>query len=265
MMMVQHLNYVHVKRLEIMNLKGGYSLMDITKKYIAEFIGTFFLLFIGTGAILIDSISHSALGHIGVAFAFGFVIVIMIYACGHISGAHFNPAVTIAFAVAGRFSKREVIPYIVSQFLGALSASELLQLLFGNICDMGSTLPTLPSGSDLISISFMMEFVFTFLLMFVIMSVATDSRAESSLAGIVIGSTVFIGALVAGPISGGSFNPARSIAPAIVSGNFNHLWLYIVAPVFGATCASLIYNFLGKHSVDTETLVLQSPNIEDAT
>jgi len=220
-----------------------------TKKYIAEFIGTFFLLFVGTGAIIVNHLSNNALGHMGIAFSFGFVIVVMIYACGHISGAHFNPAVTIAFLATKKFDKGQVIPYITSQLFGALSASVLLRVLFGNLYDMGGTFPSLPAGHNLIAVSFIIEFIFTFLLMFVIMSVATDARAEGNFAGLAIGLTVFIGATVAGPISGGSFNPARSIAPAIVSGNLDHLWLYIVAPILGAICAALLYNVLGKVAV----------------
>jgi aquaporin Z len=216
------------------------------KKYIAEFIGTFFLLFVGTGAIIVNHLSNNALGHMGIAFAFGFVIAVLIYALGHISGAHFNPAVTIAFSVVGKFSKTQVVPYIASQLLGALGASAVLKIFFGNICDMGGTFPALPIGSSLVSVSFITEFIFTFLLMFVIMSVATDSRAENNFAGLTIGLTVLIGAAVAGPISGGSFNPARSIAPAVVSGNLDHLWVYIVSPVIGAICAALLYTILGS-------------------
>lgn len=220
--------------------------MGSMKKYIVEFIGTFFLVFIGTGAIIVNEISNNAIGHLGIAFAFGLVITVMIYACGHISGAHFNPAVTIAFIVSGDFLLNNVIQYLISQVLGAISASLLLKLLFGNILYLGSTLPTLPNGNAAVPVSFIMEFVFTFCLMFVIMSVSTDSRAEGSFAGLAIGFTVFLGALVAGPISGGSFNPARSIGPAIVSGCYEHLWLYIVTPILGAICASLCYKYLGN-------------------
>jgi aquaporin NIP len=220
--------------------------MKPIKKYIAEFIGTFFLVFVGTGAIIIDGISNHSISHLGVAFAFGLVITVMIYACGHISGAHFNPAVTIAFAISGDFPLNNVIQYLISQLLGAISASLLLRLLFGNIFYLGSTLPILPNGSTAVPVSFVMEFVFTFCLMFVIMGVATDSRAEGSFAGLAIGFTVFLGALVAGPISGGSFNPARSIGPAIASGCYAYLWLYIVSPIIGAACASLCYKHLGN-------------------
>ncbi|HWR07649.1 MIP family channel protein [Sporomusa sp.] len=214
------------------------------KKYIAEFIGTFFLLFVGTGAIIINQLAQNALGHIGIALVFGFVIVVLIYACGHISGAHFNPAVTISFFAVGKFSPSQVVPYIVSQLSGALSASAVLRLLFGNLYDLGGTFPSLPVGQHLIGVSFAIEFIFTFFLMFVIISVATDSRAEGSFAGLAIGLTVFIGAAVAGPVSGGSFNPARSIAPAVMSGNLAHLWLYVVSPVLGAVSAAVIYKFL---------------------
>ncbi|MBP2656260.1 MAG: aqpZ2 [Firmicutes bacterium] len=229
--------------------------MDI-KKYIAEFVGTFFLVFAGTGAIIIDQLSNNALGHIGVSLVFGFIIVVMIYACGHISGAHFNPAVTVAFFTAGKFNKALVVPYVVSQILGGLCASALLWGMFGNQCDLGATVPSIPVGNILVAVSFIAEFVFTFLLMFVIMGVATDSRAEGSFAGLAIGLTVFIGAEVVGPVSGGSFNPARSVAPALVSGNLDHLWLYIIAPILGAVCAAMLYNFLGN---DAEAPVLQQP------
>lgn len=219
------------------------------EKYLAEFIGTFFLLLIGTGAIIINDLSNNALGHMGIAFAFGFIITVMIYATGHISGAHFNPAVTLAFAHVGKFEKKQIIPYILSQLLGGLSASTLLRILFGNVSNLGSTLPTLPTGSNLVLVSFVFELIFTFLLMFVIMGVATDSRAEGSFAGLAIGLTVFLGATVAGPISGGSLNPARSIAPALLSGNLQYLWLYILAPILGATCAALTYNYLSEQSL----------------
>lgn len=230
---------------------------DKFKKYIAEFIGTFFLVFIGTGAIIINNISNNAIGHLGVSFTFGFVVVVLIYATGHISGAHFNPAVTIAFSIIGKFDKKQIIPYLFSQILGGIMASVLLKSIFSNICNMGCTLPTLSIASNTIIISFIIEIIFTFFIMFIIMSVATDSRAEGSFAGLAIGLAVFIGATVAGPISGGSFNPARSIAPAIVSGNLNHLWIYIVAPVIGATLASLCYSYVGSHSKIIEKIELK--------
>lgn len=225
------------------------------KKYAAEFIGTFFLLFVGTGAIIVDSLSKGALGHMGVALSFGFIITVMIYACGHISGAHFNPAVTIAFAVIHKFSTSQVVPYIISQLLGGCFASWILSILFGNIESMGGTYPVLPAGQYQVAISFGVEFFFTFLLMFVIMGVATDSRAEGSFAGVAIGLTVLIGATVAGPISGGSFNPARSIAPAVVSGNYDQLWLYVISPILGAICAAVTYQAIsekeGSYSLST--------------
>lgn len=228
--------------------KGCDLKLDSIRKYIAEFIGTFFLLFTGTGAIIVNNLSNNALGHMGIAFTFGFIIVIMIYATGHISGAHFNPAVTIAFAVVRRFRTKDILPYILSQLSGAICASALLKLLLGDVGNMGCTTPSMPIGHSQILVSFIVEFVFTFCLMFVIMSVATDSRAEGSFAGLAIGLTVFVGAAVAGPISGGSFNPARSLAPAIISGQFNSIWIYILSPILGAITASLGYDFIGNTS-----------------
>jgi aquaporin Z len=220
-------------------------------KYVAEFIGTFFLIIIGTGAIIINNTYPNALGHLGISIAFGAVILVMIYTCGHVSGAHFNPAVTIAFSVWGKFDKKHIIPYIVSQILGAICGSLLLRSLFGNVYNLGATLPNYPAGHGSSTTAFVFEVIFTFCLMFVIMSVATDSKAEGSFAGIVIGLTVMMGAAVAGPISGGSFNPARSIGPALVSGNLNHIWIYILAPIVGAVLASGLYTFMRKSPNNT--------------
>lgn len=211
------------------------------KNYICEFTGTFFLVFVGTGAIIVNSISADSLGNMGISFAFGFIIVVMIYALGDISGAHFNPAVTIAFYAVGEFDKKQVIPYIVSQLFGAISASVLLRVGFGNTAALGSTLPALHKGSSVVATSFILEFVFTFLLMSVIIRVAKASEAVRIFKGLAIGFTVFIGAVVVGPISGGSFNPARSIAPAFISGTFKYLWLYITAPILGSVSAAFIY------------------------
>lgn len=167
--------------------------MESVKKYIAEFIGTFFLVFIGVGAIIVNQLSDNSIGHLGIAFNFGLVITVMIYACGHISGAHFNPAVTIAFIISGDFPLNNLIQYLISQLLGAISASLLLKLFFGSMINLGCTLPALPKGSAVVPISFVMEFIFTFCLMFVIKSVSTDSRAEGSFVGLSIGFTVFFG------------------------------------------------------------------------
>ena len=198
-------------------------------KYIAELIGTFALVFCGTGAIVIDEITGGTIGHIGVAFTFGFVVIAMIYSIGEISGAHINPAVTIAFWVAGVFPRKDVLPYIAAQVAGAMVASGVLKLLFPGTLTMGETLP-----SGLARQSFILEIILTFLLMFVIINVATGARETGIMAGLAIGITVLLEALFAGPISGASMNPARSLSPALINLNFSHLWIYLTAPVIGA-------------------------------
>lgn len=202
------------------------------KKYLAEFIGTFALVFCGTGAIVINEISGGAIGHMGIALTFGLIVLGMIYSVGDISGAHLNPAVSFGFWVARRFPTKELIPYVSSQLLGALLASGLLYLLFPEVSTLGATFP---SGSVLQS--FVLEVILTFLLMFVIINVSTGSKEVGLFAGIAIGATVMLGATFGGPISGASMNPARSIAPALISGNILDLWIYIVAPIVGATIA----------------------------
>jgi aquaporin Z len=209
------------------------------KKYIAEFIGTYALVFFGTGAMVVESI-HPNIGVVGIAIAFGAVVMAMIYAFGETSGAHINPAVTIGFAFAGRFEKKEVVPYILFQILGAIAASFTLKFLFPDLALYGNTLP-----SDGWLQSFVLEFILTLILMLVIMKVSSGSKETGTMAAIAIGGTVLIEALVFGPITGASMNPARSIAPALASGNFQDLWLYIVAPVIGAIVAILICPLTG--------------------
>jgi len=203
-----------------------------TKKYIAELIGTYTLVFCGTGAIIINEITGGAVGHLGIAFTFGFIVTAMIYTIGDISGAHINPAVTIAFWVAGVFDKKEIIPYILAQLIGAILASATLYFLFPTATTMGETLPF-----GTISQSFVLEIILTFFLMFVIINVATGSKEAGMMAGLVIGLTVLLEAMFAGPICGASMNPARSIAPAIFAGNLTHLWAYILGPTIGAILA----------------------------
>ncbi|WP_160673598.1 MIP/aquaporin family protein [Clostridium sp. C8-1-8] len=224
------------------------------KKYVSEFIGTFFLLFIGTGAIMVNTINNNALGSVGISFAFGFIIFILIYLFGNTSGAHFNPAVTIALSFSGKFKSSEVIPYIISQVLGGTLASFVLKILLGNISSMGATIPANNIRNSSI-IAVIVEFIFTFLLMYVIMRVSSSSKDDDFTGAFAIGLTIFIGALVAGPISGGSFNPARTIAPAIVSGNYTDLWVYIVAPIAGAIVGTTIYSATGNDESESETLV----------
>jgi MIP family channel proteins len=204
----------------------------------AEAFGAFALVFAGCGAVMVDAKTHQ-LGHVGVAFTFGLVILAMIYAAGHVSGAHFNPAVTFAFAVSRHFPWPRAFGYWGAQLVGALLAAVVLRASLGNIAHVGATLP---SGSEMQS--FLWELVMTAFLMFVVMAVATDSRAVGEAAAIAIGATIGMDAMFGGPISGASMNPARSIAPAVVSGDLHALWLYIVAPIIGATVGALLYQLV---------------------
>ncbi len=213
------------------------------KKYLAEIIGTFGLVFCGTGAIIIDEQTHGVITHIGVAITFGLIVLAMIYTFGETSGAHFNPAVTIGFAIAKRFDKKQIIPYITSQIIGAFLATLVLKFLFPDNINLGSTLP---AGSQMQS--FILEFILTFFLMLVILNVSQGSKEIGVLAGIAIGATIGLEAMFAGPVCGASMNPARSIAPAIVSGNVQTLWLYIVAPTLGAVVATLTWRIMNKEA-----------------
>jgi aquaporin Z len=201
-------------------------------KYAAECLGTFALVFAGTGAIVIDAASGGAVTHVGIATTFGLVVMAMIYSVGEVSGAHFNPAVTLGFFVAGRLQRQRVLPYMGSQLLGAMFASGLLRFLLGNVAHLGATLPAGSAGQ-----SFGLEVVLTAILMFVILSVATGSKEQGLMAGIAIGGTIALEAMFAGPICGASMNPARSLAPALVSGYVRSVWIYIAAPFIGAVVA----------------------------
>lgn len=202
------------------------------KTYIAEFIGTFALVFCGTGAIVINEFTGGTVTHLGIAVSFGLVVMGMIYAFGDISGAHLNPAVTIAFAYAKKFPWREVPAYAIAQTLGAIAASGLLLFLFPQNELLGTTIPQI----EVFKV-FIFEILLTFFLMVVIINVSTGSKEIGVIAGIAIGGVVLLEALFAGPITGASMNPSRSIGPAIVSGHLEHLWLYIAAPVIGALLA----------------------------
>lgn len=204
----------------------------------AEFVGTFALVFAGCGAVMVDAKTH-ALGHVGVAFSFGLVIMVMIYAVGHISGAHFNAAVTFAFALSRHFPWTRAVGYWCAQLLGALTAAAILRGSLGDIADVGATLPSGSQGQ-----SFLWELVLSFFLMFVIMAVATDTRAVGEAAAIAIGATIGLDAMFGGPISGASMNPIRSLAPALVSGNLHALWLYILAPILGTSIGALLYQLI---------------------
>ncbi len=205
----------------------------------AEFVGTFSLVFAGTGAVIVNAVTGGGVGHVGIGLTFGLVIMVMIYATGHISGAHFNPAVTLGFAVGRHFPWPLVPQYWAAQLLGGLTASLLLRGLFGDIADLGTTLPFASAGQ-----SFVLEIVLTLVLMVVITAVATDTRAVGQAAAIAIGGTIGLEALWAGPISGASMNPARSLAPAIASGTWQHQWLYVLGPAIGAAVGVLVYQFV---------------------
>jgi aquaporin Z len=209
------------------------------KKYLAEIIGTFALVFCGTGAIIINQESGGVITHAGIAATFGLVVAAMIYTLGDISGAHLNPAVSIAFWVAKTFPAKELIPYIVSQAIGALLASTTLHFLFPGNLLLGVTLP---AGSE--QQSFLLEFILSFLLMFTILHVAKGSKEQGMFAGIAIGSVVLLEAMFAGPISGASMNPIRSLGPAIVSGHLQHIWIYITAPISGTIASVFVWRLL---------------------
>ena len=202
------------------------------RKLLAEFLGTFILVFAGTGAIISNDFSGGAVTHPGIALTFGLVVMSMIYTFGDVSGAHLNPAVTIAFAASGRLPWKTVPSYAAAQTLGAIAASSLLRSQFPSHPTLGATLP---SGSA--SQSFIFEFILSAILMLTILRVSTGAREKGITAAIAIGSIIGLEAMFAGPISGASMNPARSLAPALVSGNTQHLWLYLIAPTLGTLAA----------------------------
>jgi len=201
-----------------------------------EAIGTFALVFAGTGAIVVNDFSGGAVTHVGVALTFGLVVMAMIYAVGEVSGAHLNPAVTIGFWAAKRFPGRCVGPYVLSQLAGAFVAGALLRVMFGTRAHLGTTFPAGPAVQSLV-----METVLTALLMFVILRVSTGSKELGTMAGIAIGGVVGLEAMFAGPVCGASMNPARSIAPAVVAWELRALWIYVVGPLVGAGVAVTLW------------------------
>lgn len=213
------------------------------RKYVAESLGSF-LVFCGTGSIIINQQTNGEVTHIGIAITFGLIVMVLIYALGHISGAHFNPAVSIAFTLAKKFELKQLAPYIFSQAVGAFTATLVLKYLFPTNELLGSTNP---SGSELQS--FILELILTFLLMLVILNVATGSKEQGMFAGIAIGATVLIEAMFAGPISGASMNPIRSIVPAVVSGYTEHLWIYVISTILGAALAVPTWKYLTQKEI----------------
>jgi len=220
--------------------------LPLARSLVAEAIGTFALVFAGCGAIMVDA-KTGALGHVGVAITFGLVIMAMIYAVGHVSGAHFNPAVTLSFAFTRHFPRRHVPLYWGAQLAGALVAAAILRGSLGNIARLGATYP---SGSDRQAL--LWEAVLSFFLMFVIMAVATDAHAVGEAAAIAIGGTVGLDAMFGGPITGASMNPARSLGPGIVTGDLHAVWIYLLAPLVGAALGALAYTFIRAEANSTD-------------
>jgi MIP family channel proteins len=220
--------------------------MNHSRELLAEFIGTFVLIFAGTGAVMVNTLSNGAVTHLGISIVFGAVVTALIYSLGHISGAHFNPAVTLAFWSGGFFRRSLVLPYILAQVLGAITASGLLRISLGMVGNLGATIPR---NKDWLQ-ALILETVLTFILMLVIFGSGLDRRAPIGFAGIAIGLTVALEAACMGPITGASMNPARSIAPALVGGNWQHQWVYWIAPIAGAQLAMVTYRHLSNNFSD---------------
>jgi MIP family channel proteins len=218
----------------------GAARPDLARRLAAEALGTFCLVFAGTGAIVVDGLAGGALGHVGIAAAFGLVVAVAIFALGHLSGAHLNPAVTLGFAAARHFPAREVAPYCLAQVAGAVLASTALRGLFGAGSGLGATHPAHVGGAGALAV----EMGLTAVLMIVILAVATDTRAAGSLAALAIGATIGLEALVMGPVTGASMNPARSLAPALAASDWSDLWIYLTGPAAGALVGAAIYGFL---------------------
>jgi aquaporin Z len=209
------------------------------RRLLAEFLGAYSMILVGTGAIVVNQVTGGSLTHLGVALTWGLIVMVMIYTFGDLSGAHMNPAVSIGFTVAGRFPRAELLPYVTAQIAGALAASVTLRFLFPSNQLLGATLP---AGSTLQS--FILEFLLTALLMLIVLNVSHGAREKGITAGITVGATIALEALFAGPVCGASMNPARSLAPAIVSGHLEHLWIYLTATVLGALVAVPLFGLL---------------------
>ncbi|KAJ4982358.1 hypothetical protein NE237_033195 [Protea cynaroides] len=224
------------------NKKGtSFSIsVPFLQKLIAELLGTYFMVFTGCASIVVNVMKGGQVTPVGTSLVFGLVVMVMIYSVGHISGAHFNPAVSIAFATCGRFSWKQVPAYAAAQLLGSILASVTLKLLFGG--EETHFFGSAPTGSNMQS--FVLEFIISFYLMFVISGVATDNRAIGELAGLAIGATIVLDVVFAGLISGSSMNPARSLGPAIVWNRYNSIWVYLIAPTCGMICGAWAYNLI---------------------
>jgi len=218
-------------------------------RYLAEAVGTFALVFAGCGAIIVNATTEGApLGHVGISLVFGLIVMAMIYSIGNVSGAHINPAVTIGFFLAGRLKGRVVLPYIVAQIAGAIAAAAVLRFFFLNHATLGATLPSV----DLLR-AFLMETLLSFLLMFVILNVSTGHMEKGVMAGVAIGGTIALMALMGGPMTGASMNPARSLGPALIAGRLDAIWLYLTAPVLGTALAAPFCRWIQGNSCCAET------------
>ncbi|KAL5774174.1 hypothetical protein ACOSP7_011731 [Xanthoceras sorbifolium] len=218
---------------------SGFS-VPFVQKIIAEVVGTYFLIFAGCGSVVVNSGYEKVVTQPGISIVWGLAVMVLVYSVGHISGAHFNPSVTIAFATCKRFPWKQVPAYVAAQVLGSTLAAGTLRLLFNGKQDHFAG--TLPTRSD--AQSFVIEFIITFYLMFIISGVSTDNRATDEFAGIAIGSTILLNVMIFGPVSGASMNPARSLGPAIVSNQYKGIWIYMVAPTLGAVCGAWVYNMV---------------------
>ncbi len=211
----------------------------LLRALLAEALGTFVLVLAGTGAVVTNALYAGSLGQVGISMVFGLVIMALIYAMGHISGAHFNPAVTLAFVLVRHFPAKRALPYVAAQIVGALLGSAAVRMLIGDAGGLGVTHPLNGAFAGVV-----LEGILTAILMFVIMAVATDTRAVGQAAAIAIGGTIALEALFAGPITGASMNPARSLGPSIVAGDYADLWLYFIGPVLGAALGAMAYQLL---------------------
>ena len=230
--------------------------MALFRKCLAEFVGTFALVFAGCGAIIANEITGGSVTHVGIALTFGLTIMVMVYAVGHISGGHFNPAVSVAFGLTTRFPKSDMVAYVVAQCLGAVTASLCHKAALSSFFTQVTNNPmiygvTLPVDGQFMT-AFVFEVITTFFLMFVILSVATDKRAVGTAAGVAIGGTIALDALFAGPISGASMNPARSFGPALMQGEWSTFSAYVVGPILGAALGAIVYKIVGDLKNQTE-------------
>ncbi|KAJ6935783.1 aquaporin NIP1-2-like [Populus alba x Populus x berolinensis] len=224
-----------IKEVSLLNFS-----VPFMQKLVAEIVGTYFLIFAGCSSVAVNLNFDKVVTHPGISITWGLAVMVLVYSVGHISGAHFNPAVTLAFATCKRFPWKQVPAYVACQVIGATLAAGTIRLLFQG--DQNHFTGTMPAGSNLQS--FVVEFIITFYLMFIISGVATDNRAIGELAGLAVGSTVLLNVMFAGPISGASMNPARSLGPAIVSHQYKGLWIYIVSPILGAQAGAWVYNLI---------------------